>query len=158
MATKPMTLRRETALLLTCATFVGCASTHTPSEPGRVAITMETGGPTLMKDGKRYGMLFSNGPVEAVAGVPAAEEHARTYVRRTRTGLLLEALALGSLATAIAVVPRESGHDTRRDVAQGALVGGLALVVAAAVVIMTAPGHLYDAINIYNDEAAKAGK
>jgi hypothetical protein len=43
------------------------------------------------------------------------------------------------------------GHQTRNGVAIGLEVGYFVSLIASLVVLSTGPGHLYDAINIYND-------
>jgi hypothetical protein len=68
---------------------------------------------------------FSNGHVEAVAGNPAAEEHARTFVHRSRVALVLYSLGVACLVGAIATHADEPGHSVRNDVAAGTLAGSL---------------------------------
>jgi hypothetical protein len=152
-----MNNRRKLALtaILTTLCF-GCASSYTPREPGRISIVGATGRPVLVKDGKTYGFTgFSSEPVDAVAGNPEAEEHARTYVHRSRIGVVLYSLAVASLVGAIATHSNEPGHTVRNEVADGTLIGSLGLLIGSLVFISTAPGHLYDAINIYNDDVSR---
>src|SRR6185295_4783992 len=62
----------------------GCASTYHPREPGRISFIVD-GGVSLYKDGVTYSTRgLSSGPVQAVAGNPFAEEHARKFVSRMR--------------------------------------------------------------------------
>ena len=144
------------AAILTALTF-GCASSYTPREPGRVSVVAGTGRPILVKDGKIYGMSgLSNDPVEAVAGNPTAEGHARTFVRRSRTGILLLGLGFGVLVGGVATHTNECGHAVRNDVATGLVLGSLGFLIASLATMATAPGHLYDAINIYNDSVSDA--
>jgi hypothetical protein len=89
--------------------------------------------------------------VEAVSGNPAAENEARTYLRRTRTGIGLFALGIASLVAGGVMFKEGTGHQTRNGVAIGLEVGWLVSWIASLATLSTGPGHLYDAINIYND-------
>ncbi len=144
------------AAVLTALSF-GCASSYTPREPGRISVMGATGRPILVKDGKTYGMSgLSSDPVDAVAGNPAAEDHARTYVRRTRTGMLLLGLGFGVFVGGVATHTNECGHAVRNGVATGLVLGSLGFLIASLATMAIAPGHLYDAINIYNDSVPAA--
>lgn len=46
-------------------------------------------------------------------------------------------------------------HTVRNDVAIGTLFGSLGLFIGSLAVLSSAPGHLYDAINIYNDDVSR---
>ena len=131
---------------------LGCASTYVPREPGRISITGATGSAVLVKDGRRYSMSgLSSEVVEAVSGNPAAENQARSYVRRTRTGIGLLTLGIASLIAGGVMFKDGDGHQTRNGVAIGLEVGWLVSWIASLATLSTGPGHLYDAINIYND-------
>jgi hypothetical protein len=146
-----------TALLTALALLgMGCASTYRPMEPGRVSFVWDPPGLSLYKDGVTYGASgLSSAPVRAVAGNPTAEEHARIFVGRSRLFWALYAIGVGCLVTSVAVDPHEPGHDGRRDLAAGFAIGGLAALTAGLVSAFTGYGHLYDAVNIYNDGSAK---
>jgi hypothetical protein len=134
----------------------GCASSYTPREPGRISIVQATGRPVLVKDGRTFGMSGLSGDLEeAVAGNSAAEDHARTFARRSRTALVLYSLGVACLVGAIATHTNEPGHPVRNDVAAGSLIGSLVFLTGFLAVFSTAPGHLYDAINIYNDSVPR---
>jgi hypothetical protein len=131
---------------------LGCAGTYVPREPGRLSITGGVGGTALVKDGRRYSMGgLSSEVVEAVSGNPAAEDHARTYVRRTRTGIGLFTLGIASLVAGGLTFKDGDGHQTRNGVAIGLEVGWLVSWIASLATLATGPGHLHDAMNIYND-------
>ncbi len=56
--------------------------------------------PTLERDGLKFGATpFSNDPLRAVQGNAAAEEHARTYLWRSRVGLGLVAVGMAMVIT-----------------------------------------------------------
>jgi hypothetical protein len=148
---------RLTALVAALAVSgIGCASTYRPQEPGRISFALDGSGLSLYKDGTTYGAGgLSSDPVRAVAGNPAAEEHARTFVSRSRLFWSIYAVAAGCLVTSLIVSPNDPGHGERRDIAAGFAVGALTAFAASLVPGVTAPGHLYDAVNIYNDGLAK---
>ena len=111
-----------------------------------------TGRVVLVKDGRTFSAGgFSSDPIAAVEGNFAAQEHARTYVRRSRTALVLYTLGVACLVGALATHTDEPGHGVRNDIATGTLLGSLGLLIGSLSVLSTAPGHLYDAVNIYND-------
>jgi len=133
----------------------GCASTYRPQEPGRVSFVLDGPGFSLYKDGVKYGAGgLSSAPVQAVAGNPTAEEHARKFVSRSRLFWSLYALGVGCLITSVAVYPGDRGHENRRELGAGFGFAGLGLLTTSLVAAFTAPGHLYDAVNIYNDGLA----
>ncbi len=142
-----------TALVASLAILgMGCATTYHPQESGRISFVLDGPGFSLYKDGTKYGAAgLSSAPVRAVAGNPAAEEHARTYVSRTRLFWSIYTVALGCLVTSLIVQPQDPGHGDRRDVATALGAVGLAGLFASLIPAFTAPGHLYDAVNIYND-------
>jgi hypothetical protein len=138
--------------------MLGCASTYRPQDPGRISFVLGPG-IALYKDGTRYGAGgLSSDPIRAVAGNQAAEEHARTYVRRSRLAWSIYAVAVGCLATSVIVHPRDPGHDDRRNMAIGFGIAGFTALAASLIPALMAPGHLYDAVNIYNDGLAKPAK
>ena len=149
-----------TALIAALALFAtGCASTYLPQGPGRVSFILNGPGFALYKDGTKYGAGgLSSDPVRAVAGNPVAEKQARTFVSRSRLFWALYAVALGSLVTSLIVYPKDPGHNERREIAAGFGIAGIAALFASLVPAATAPGHLYDAVNIYNDGIAKQSK
>jgi hypothetical protein len=135
---------------------------------------MEGSHEVLVKDGKKYSIGgFSKDLIQAVSGNAAAEEHARTYVRRQRTagGLGIAAgvgfvvgtfLSIGALAEPVGNYGQESSkagpdRDVRLAYGYATLsVLGASLVSLIAAGILGGPDdHLYDAVNIYNDGLAQ---
>lgn len=131
---------------------MGCATSYVPQEPGRIAV-MSSGGLVLVKDGKTFsGNGFSSESVEAVSGNPRAEEEARTYVRRMRTAGVLSLVGLGTLLGSFALYTGEPGHGNRNTAAIALEFGVVPIVLISAwTALATAPRHLYNAVNIYND-------
>jgi len=153
-AMKPVALLAALAVL-----GAGCASTYRPQEPGRISFVLDGPGFSLYKDGKSYGAGgLSSAPVQAVAGNPEAEEHARTFVRRSRLFWSIYTVAVGCLVTSLIVYPQDSGHGDRRDVGVAFGIAGFAALAASLLPALTAPGHLYDAVNIYNDGVSNHAK
>jgi hypothetical protein len=138
---------------------MGCASTYRPQEAGRISFVLDGPGFSLYKDGTKYGAGgLSSAPVRAVAGNSAAEEQARTYVSRSRLFWSIYTIAVGCLVTSLIVNPHDPGHGDRRDVAAGFAIAGAAALGASFIPAFTAPSHLYDAVNIYNDGIANQAK
>jgi hypothetical protein len=143
------------ALLLQAA----CASTsYTPRGDGRIVTVLVDGGMVLMKDGQRL-PSGSDGIMQAVAGNPAAEEHARSYAQGLHLAIAEDLIGLGVLiAGAVVAAPRQDsmGNDlpVSRDryVAGTALFfGGLGALIVSGFQAAAAQAHYLDAINIYND-------
>lgn len=162
-------------VVLAVVSSMGCGTTYLPREPNRIHVVLNAGGQEVFeKDGKTYDVRgFSAGLLEAVQGNPAAEEHARTYVRRQRiaNGLTIvaaTALVIGYVSLAFLVGPYDSttegsGPDPHaRKVLMitmsSALALGLASMTGSAIASQPLEGHLYDAVNIYNDGAARAAR
>jgi hypothetical protein len=77
---------------------VGCGTTYSPREPGRIYFAISRQDEILVKDGKKFSLsAFSGDLAEAVSGNPAAEKHARTYVRRQRIAGVLGGLGLAAI-------------------------------------------------------------
>lgn len=102
----PMRIRNSTAVIfaLCVAHVCSCGTTYQPRSDARIAITMKSGRPMLERDGLKFSSLpFSSEPVQAVEGNVVAEDHARTYIRRSRLGLALDFGGLAMVFTGIAI-------------------------------------------------------
>jgi hypothetical protein len=143
------------AIWATASAGCGTAGSYSPRAPGRIHIVKTESGRALQKNGILYSMSsLSNDPIRVVAGDPAAEEHARTYVGRPRTAgvLLLVGVALAVPAVVLGTrEPQTAGYEGASMgfsfAAMGAMLGALFLTVYSR-------HHLYDAINVYNDNLA----
>lgn len=161
-----------TPVAISAVLSTGCATSYSPREPGRISFVMEAGHEVLEKDGKKYSLGgFSKDLIQAVSGNPAAEEHARTFVRRQRTatGLAIAAgvaFAVGDILVAFAMAEPVGGQEGANrgvdsDVRLTLGYTGLSLLVGSLVSLTVAAilgspqGHLYDAVNIYNDGVAQ---
>lgn len=155
-----MMMRRSVALASAALLAQGaCASTsYQPRPDGRIATALQDGSQVLAKDGEVY-PYGADGLLQAVAGNPAAEEHARNYVSDMHIALAEELIGLGALITGVIVAaPRQdaSGNNlpvsSERQTAGGILgIAGLVAMIVASVQIGSAQAHFMDAVNIYND-------
>jgi hypothetical protein len=139
-----------------------CASTsYTPRGDGRIATILEDGHPALSKNGKTI-PANGDGLEEAVAGNPAAEEHARDYSHGMHLSLAENLIGLGAfIAGTLVVVPKTDamGNDLpvsseRRTAGTILFVGGLAALIVSGFQGAAAQAHFTDAINVYNDGVA----
>jgi hypothetical protein len=155
-----VTGRQVSTLVAICAALgVGCASSYAPREPGRIHIVGTAEGHALEKDGRLYGMSgLSSDPVEAVSGNPVAEEHARTFVSRTRTSTALILLGIAGGCAGGALNTTEPGHLGQKIAARGTLIAAGVTVIVSLLALLPARHHLYDAINIYNDDVPQSGE
>jgi hypothetical protein len=153
-----MTVRGLSTLVAICATMsAGCgtAGSYSPQAPGRIHIVNTESGRALQKNGILYSMSsLSNDPIRVVAGDPAAEEHARTYVGRPRTaGVLL--LVGGALLVPAAILgTREPQTTGYKGATMGFAFASMGAMLGALVLTVYSRHHLYDAINVYNDNLA----
>ncbi len=147
-----MKVTRQIPVVVLLSLTLGCASTYVPREPGRISIARTTGGTALVKDGRRYDMGgLSSEVIEAVSGNLAAENEARTYVRRTRIGLGLFTLGIAAAVAGGVMLKHGDGHQTRNGVAIGLEVGWVVAWIAGLATLGTGQGHFWNAVNIYND-------
>lgn len=140
---------RSLALVVLVA---ACSSTYVPRRPGTVAVVMEDGAPTYMRDGQRWQHGFlGGGLLDAVAGNPAAERAAREYHDRMRDGLLVTLATVVCTGVAAGVAASEvnssSGPPPAIWVALGCALG----TMIGPLYMLSAEPYRWDAINIYND-------
>ena len=142
---------------------LGCSTTYLPKAGPRLSVGLEGGMPTYFRDGQRFEGGMLGGDIDkAVAGNPAAEEHARTFKTRMRGGYIMMMGALVLLGGSFYTMQQGviGGDDRTRSTyfqaTMGLLSGALVLDIIGLVMVMTAQPHLWDAINIYNDGAASA--
>jgi len=155
-------MRKRRSLAVASAVLVAqaaCASTsYTPRGDGRIVTVIEDGSPILMKDGQRL-PGGADGLDQAVAGNPAAEEHARSHRQASHLSLAEQLVGLGAfIAGAIVVAPKQdaAGNDLpisqQRSIAGSVLfVGGLTALIVSSFHMSSAQAHYLDAINVYND-------
>ncbi len=149
------TAREAVAICLVVAT-TSCSSSYQPQMGPRLSIAMDEGSLTYVRDGQRFKHGFTGGGlVEAVEDDPEAKQAADRYQSRVSSGLVLYLVGTGCLVTGMVV-----GFDTLRDressatkdaVLAGALVCGVAGLIAGGSLLASGMPYQWDAINIYND-------
>ena len=147
-------LRALTISLVLVST--ACSTSYVPRTPGRVALTMDTGVPTYVRDGRSYPHgLLGGGLRDAVAGNPDAERAADEYHDRLRNGLLTviggAVCSMAALGFAVRDGVEDEGSDD--DVARnlGIALGCTALMFGGALYGASAEPYRWDAMNIFND-------
>ena len=137
------------AAVFTCA----CSSGYEPAKSPRIAIVVEGGSPTFVKNGEHFGnSAFASGLVRAVNGNARAEEQALTARSLVIGGFVLDVAGLGSEVGGFVALGHDSGANGHSSALPAALLlGGIGAVVAGTLVIVSAQPHVYDAVNIYND-------
>jgi hypothetical protein len=153
-----MTGRYLSALVAICATVsagCGAAGRYSPRAPGRIHIVKTESGRALQKNGILYSMSsLSNDPIRVVAGDPAAEEHARTYVGRPRTAGVLLLVGGALIAPAVLLGTREPETAGYKGASMGFAFASMGAMLGALLLTVYSRHHLYDAINVYNDNLA----
>jgi hypothetical protein len=148
--------RFPTLVAIWATLSVGCASSYPPQEPGRIHVVLAEGRRALEKDGKLYSMSwFSNDPIVAVAGHPVAEEHARTFVNRRRNAAVMILFGVASMLAGGALITNEPGHTGQRGAAIGIICVSELSLIGGLIAFSSTKPHLYDAINIYNDDVSR---
>lgn len=133
----------------------GCTSTYIPRQGPRVSMVMQGGTIGFVRDGRLYrGGAFGGQLMQAVAGNEAALTHARTYRNLTAAGF---ATSMGGLAVVLIGdllwVAASSGSGRTSATGLFAILGvGLSLDLVGLVMSLSAMPHMYDAINVYNDD------
>jgi hypothetical protein len=136
----------------------GCASTtYTPRSDGRIWTIVDGGSDTLVKDGQHF-PARAEGLKRAVAGNPAAEEHARSYNFGMNLSLAEYLVGLGAVVTGFILQSSPTEMGMQQPISEGRVVGGvlvgiagLGLMVVSIFQVVAARTHFQDAINIYND-------
>src|SRR5688572_26859951 len=133
----------------------GCASSYQPAPGPRIAAVMADGELTLVRDGHSFNAgFFGGGVVEAVEGNSAALEHAHTYRQYTIAGwtLYIGGLGLGLTGIGLSQAGARNDDPGQRQTGDVLMLAGLAALVTGAGLLIGAQPHLWDAINLYNDE------
>jgi hypothetical protein len=140
--------------------LVGCSSNYMPLARGHVAITMQDGQLTYVRDGRSYahGMLGS-GLVDAVRGVPAAEQAAHEYHDRIKDAVIGVLVGAGCMVAGTVMLTRDlaidSGNTGREEVEAVAVLGCSVLMLGSSLYAVTAEPYRWDAINLFNDRYAQ---
>lgn len=147
--------RPAAVLLVLLPSVLACSSMYEPARSPRITTVVVDGTPTFVKDGKRYGgAAFATGLVDAVQGNPRAEEEARAGRNYAIAGFVLDLTGVAAETGGLVVIGE---NDRHLNTGLGLLVGGLACVAIGSGLLLSAPPHIYDAVNIYNDGVDRAG-
>jgi len=143
-------MKRSLAVPLLLA--LGCSSSYTPRAGRRLSMVMSGGQIAYVRDGRmiEHGIL-GGGLLDAVEGVPEAEDAARIYHHRSVAGFLvgMGGILCSSFAFTRALSDAEGDGDgsTALMVSLGCFAGSM----AGFAYMGSGVPYLYDAINIYND-------
>lgn len=152
-------VRARAVVLVTqlAPTSLGCASSYVPRPGPHVALVQDGGTISYVREGVKYdGGIFGGDIEEAVSGSPRAEEYARAYKTGMTTGFVLTMLgALGAVGGAVYMGDAASQTPiSNSGVTTGTivLISGIVVELVGAGIAARAQTHLYDAVNVYNDE------
>lgn len=144
--------------LLTAPALAGCGTTaYIPRQSPRLQVVGDGASMVLVRDGRRYPVgAFGSGLEDAVRGNARAEKEAESYQAKSVAGFVLN---LGGSLAAGAGVGVLVGNELRptpqsgpRIAAISLAVGGVVLSLVGTLIGGSAPPHLWNAINMYNDD------
>ena len=147
---------RTAAVGLAVCLALACSTSYVPRSGRRLSVVMEGGQLAYQRDGRvvPHGFL-GGGLIEAVDGVPAAEQSARTYRRRLAAGgLMLVGGVVCSFVALTVAFERSEDNESERPLAVsgGCFLAGL----TGGIVLGSAAPYQWDAINLYNDAVEAA--
>ena len=142
-------------VLLLGLVLTGCSSSFEPARSPRIVTVVKGGVPHFVKDGTDYGSpMFGTGLVDAVQGNPRAASEARSARNLTIAGFVFDLAGIAGETAGLVVLEQQR----RPSGAAAALtVGGLTSLLIGTVLLLNAPAHTYDAVNIYNDGLGREG-
>jgi hypothetical protein len=149
LALRPVSL----VVALSLAT-AACSTTYVPVAGPLASIVLDGGKPAISREGKVYSIgAFGGGLEDAVAGNPKAEEHARAYNTDLTIGFACTMLSIAAMVGGgtITAVQATENSGSASIPGLGLLAAAVALYVTGITFLASAPPHLYDALNIYND-------
>ncbi|HEY1695477.1 MAG TPA: hypothetical protein VGG39_25080 [Polyangiaceae bacterium] len=152
-------MKLSSTCLLACAALAlstsACSTHYVPRDRGRIAIVMDPS-LALARDGKTYHLGIFGGDVdEAVAGNPRAEAEASTYQTDQTVGSALSFAGLAAVIAGAVVFGGEYAPNQNPNAlppSAGLLLGGVIASMVGLGFTLAAQPHLWDAINIYNDD------
>lgn len=145
--------------VVTAVALAGCSTHYQPMAGPRISTIVQGGQPTYVRDGREYPHgFFGGGLVDAVEGDPEATEAAETYRDRNVGGFVALMVGSACLVGGIGALAVSAGQDntsgtphTADYVAGGAILCGLAGLIAGSIVMASGQTYQFDAVNIYND-------
>lgn len=154
----PHVRARALALVVLLApTSLGCASSYVPRPGPHVALVQDGGTISYVRDGVKYdGGIFGGDIDEAVSGSPRAEEYAREYKSGMTTGFVMTMIGsvglIGGASLLGAEEAQTSNWDSTATTALIVMLSGIVVELVGAGIAARAQTHLYDAVNVYNDD------
>jgi hypothetical protein len=142
-----------------------CAEVYTPRPSGNVVITSNGGsGYRVFKNGEDLGSEWAVG--DAVAGDPKAEAQAEK-ASSERVGSIITGIGGAGATVAGAILLGYDGYCSSgtscnassglTNAGIGLLVGGIVLYIVSGALQGSAHTHMFNAVNIYNDDLATRG-
>jgi hypothetical protein len=153
-----MRTARRLAPFVLAPLLAGCGGlSYQPRPSPRLAVVHDGTGLALWKNGQRYPVgMFGAGLDDAVRGNPRAEEEAQKYANKNIAGFVLNIFgsgaSAGGAAWIIATEAQGTGTTTSRIGGLSLALGGLVLSLVANAVLASAPPHMWNAVNMYNDD------
>ena len=118
-----------------------------------MAMMMEGGQISFVRNGEHHqGFLVGNTLIDAVTGDPVAESEAHKARNLEVGGIVFLGAGLGALVGGVAVAAGDPGSDNNRATASGLLLTSVACELVSLGLTLSAVPHIYDAMNIYNDD------
>jgi hypothetical protein len=131
----------------------GCSSSYEPARSPHVSMVMEGGQVSFVRNGEhRHGLLIGNSLIDAVTGDPVAEAEAHTARNLEVGGLVFLVGGLGTLVGGVAVAASDHGSDSKAATVSGLFLTSIACDLVSLAFTLNAVPHVYDAMNIYNDD------
>jgi hypothetical protein len=154
---QPVRTRALVLVALLAPSSLGCASTYVPRPGPHVALVQDGGTISYVRDGQKYeGGIFGGDIEEAVSGSPRAEAYARDYKSGMTTGFVMTLIGSVGLVGGAAFLggdeARSSTWDSTATTALIVMLSGLVVELVGAGIAARAQTHLYDAVNVYNDD------
>lgn len=146
-----------TAALLVPA-LAGCGATaYHPRPSPRLQIVADGGSIVLTRDGRTYPVgMFGSGLEDAVKGNERAEKEVSSYQSKTIGGFVLGLVgSLGSAGGVGLLVGNEVSNNPQNNLRIAAIalsISGIVLSIAGNVLTGSAQPHMWNAINMYNDD------
>ena len=135
--------------------FAACSTHYVPQRPGHVAVTMDSGQITYVRDGQSYHHgVFGTGLESAVVGSPAAMSAAHEYTFRQKTGFVAVMLGLVAECGGATWTLVEASKDRNAAVPLTVMLGGVVATIFGGLYIASAEPYRWDAINLFNDAPA----
>lgn len=149
-------MRSIAALALFATACFG--SSYIPKPSPYIQVTTNwAGSTTFWKDGKKLQAgYWSKDIFKVFEKLPKAREHIETWRSRQVLSFILNVFSSVITATGLFIIEPGSGFNSRNTLSIAMLVGGAFPVSMTGLVYgLSAGSHLWDAVNLYNDDLKK---